>query len=158
MPLITTLLLRLRADYPQYIFKPGDDFFWSSSDNTIIYNDNNSDDIQYLFHELSHAILGHTNYDTDIELLVMERQAWDSAKKLAKKYGLQVSDELIQSNLDSYRTWLHNRSSCPYCESNGLQINVKTYKCPECFKKWQVNDAKMSELRRYKLKNNKKRT
>jgi hypothetical protein len=152
MPSTTTLLSRLKTDYPQFSFKPGDDFLWSSSDNTIYYNNKIENQSIFLLHELSHALLGHTNYTSDIQLITMERQAWDHTIKLATKYYVTISDDMVQSNLDSYRDWLHSRSTCPSCEATGLQIKDYTYTCPACSHKWQVNEARTCALRRYQVR------
>jgi Zn finger protein HypA/HybF involved in hydrogenase expression len=152
MPSTTTLLSRLKTYYPQFFFKLGDDFSWSASDNTIYYNNKIDDQPVFLLHELSHALLGHASYTSDIQLITMERQAWDHTMKLASKYNVTISDDMVQSNLDSYRDWLHSRSTCPKCQATGLQTKEYTYKCPACSNEWQVNEARICALRRYKLK------
>jgi len=150
---ITTLLSRLKTDYPQFSFKLGVDFLWSPSDNTIYYNNKTDNQSVFLLHELSHALLGHTSYTSDIQLITMERQAWEYTVKLAPKYNVSISNEVVQSTLDSYRDWLHSRSTCPNCEATGLlKIKDYTYTCPACSHKWQVNEARTCALRRYKLK------
>jgi hypothetical protein len=148
----TSLLSRLKNSYPQFIFKPGDGFSWSSIDNTIYYKDNIDNDIAFLFHELSHAILGHTDYEQDIQLVTMERQAWDYAVKLANSYKISIPDDTVQSTIDSYRDWLHLRSCCPKCEATGMQFEKNSYTCPACNHKWRVNEARLRALRRYKIK------
>lgn len=152
MPSTTTLLSRLKTDYPQFSFKLSDDFLWSSSDNTIYYNDKMANQSIFLLHELSHALLCHTSYSSDIQLLIMERQAWDYTIGLASSYNITISDQIIQTTLDSYRNWLHLRSTCPNCKATGLQIKDLSYTCPACSHKWQANEARTCALRRYKLK------
>jgi hypothetical protein len=152
MPSTTTLLSRLRISYPQFSFKLGDDFLWSSSDNTIYYNDDTDNQPIFLLHELSHALLGHANYDSDIQLMTMERQAWDCTVKLALSHDLTIPEQIIQSNLDSYRDWLHARSTCPGCGATGLQTKECNYKCSACSHEWQVNEARTCALRRYTVK------
>ncbi|MEI6053738.1 MAG: hypothetical protein WCQ49_00020 [Candidatus Saccharibacteria bacterium] len=151
MPSTTSILQNLKNNYPQFDFKPSDTFYWSFSDKSIYYDKDNKNDPLFLLHELSHAILGHNSYSQDIQLLVMERQAWDKTIELAKDYNIQIAEELIQLNLDSYRDWLHNRSKCPKCKENGIQINDKKYKCLVCGNTWLVNEARTCALRRYNL-------
>ncbi len=151
MPSTISLIKKLRSDYPQFIFKKSNGFSWSHSENTIFYtekDDNNS----LLMHELSHALLGHTSYNRDIQLIAMEREAWDHTIKLALKYDIIISDDMVQSNLDTYRDWLHKRSTCPKCTANGLQTGKNTFKCLACGHSWRVNDAKTCALRRYNVK------
>ena len=155
MPSTISILKQLKNDYPKFSFAKDDKFQWSSSENTIYYDPSATNQAIFLLHELSHAILGHSSYDQDIQLLSMERQAWDHTTSLAPTYNVIIDDEIVQSNLDSYRDWLHSRSTCPKCSANGLQIDKSIYKCPACAHSWQVNEAKTCALRRY---SNKKRT
>jgi hypothetical protein len=147
MPSTASLTARLRHDYPQFKFKKNSDYLWSPSDKTVYYTASNS--YELLLHELSHGLLGHVDYDRDIELIAMERAAWDKATELAKSYNITVSEDLVESALDSYRDWLHARSSCPNCNATGLQIKRQTYSCPACSHAWRVNEARICALRRY---------
>lgn len=150
MPSMNSLLSQLQLDYPQWDFKPGEQFAWSSSQNTIYYT--STDDPAYILHELAHALLSHSSYTRDIELLKMERDAWSLAtEKLAPSYGIVVNDDLVQNNLDTYRDWLHARSLCPECSSVGYQSKHQLYICPVCESQWRVNEARTCELRRYKI-------
>lgn len=155
MPSITELISRLKVDYPQFSYKTGVRFSWSSSNNTIHYVEKGNNLPVYLLHELSHALLEHTEYKSDIELVVMERQAWDKTRELAKKYKVPVSDEFVQTNLDSYRDWLHARSLCPNCNTVGVQTKKRTYECPACSHSWVANEARLCALRRYDITNRK---
>jgi len=142
-----SLIKKLRAEYPDFIYKKSTDFQWSHGDKTIFYTD--KDDCSFLFHELSHAILGHNGYERDVELVTMESEAWNKAKQIAKKYDIHIDEDLVQDNLDTYRDWLHKRSTCPKCNAVGLQTDKKSYKCLACDHKWRVNEAKTCALRRY---------
>jgi len=152
MPSTVSVLAKLRVNYPQFSFKLGDYFLWSSSDNTIYYDDNAKNRSIFLLHELSHALLGHINYARDIELIAMERQAWDNAIKLAPEYDLIIPDQIVETTLDSYRDWIHARSKCPRCEATGVQTEKYVYICPSCSHRWQVNEARTCSLRRYEIK------
>lgn len=145
-----SLINRLSQAYPQFSFEESSSYSWSPSKNTIFYVKNGNDE-ETLVHELAHGLLGHTNYDYDIELIPMERAAWDKAKDLAEQFGVKISDEIIEDNLDSYRDWMHARSTCPACEATGLQVKKQMYKCPACTKTWRVNDARICGLKRYSV-------
>lgn len=151
MPSITKLLSRLKSDFPQYIFESGKDFIWSPSKNTIYYNKQNKDGSVFLLHELSHALLDHVNYESDVLLIAMERQAWEETKRLSLIYKVFITDEIIQSNLDSYRDWLHYRSLCPNCNSVGIEISKCFFKCIACSHKWKTNEARTCYLKRYDI-------
>lgn len=151
MPLTPSLIKSLKTDYPQFVFKEASSFLWSHAENTIYYA-SLDDDCGLLFHELAHALLNHTDYNRDIELIAMEREAWDKAKLISKDYDVSIDEDFIQSNLDTYRDWLHTRSKCPKCGSTGLQIKKNNYKCLACNHQWRVNEARTCALRRYSTK------
>ncbi len=126
-------------------------FRWSPKEQTIYYE--TTGDTISLLHEVAHAALGHKDYSRDIELLKMERQAWDyTAGTLASAYGISVPNDYIEQMLDTYRDWLHDRSLCPNCEANGIQSDKKQYRCLACGTQWHVNDARTCALRRYQNK------
>lgn len=146
----TQLISLLQSKYPELYFKQGSMFYWSSDDKTIYYNDSEKTNFNtLLIHELAHATLEHSNYDRDIELLTMERQAWDKAIEISNKHKIDINKSLVQPALDSYRGWLHSRSKCPKCQSNGMQTSKHIYKCLICSCKWKANEAKICSLRRY---------
>ena len=151
MPSIDSLIDKLQLDYPQFTFKKSDCFSWSPNEKTIYLGNSVDENIPYLLHELAHALLDHLNYTSDIELANMECAAWDKATELAKHYNISINQDDIQSDLDTYRDWLHKRSLCPKCQTSGLQNGDNTYQCLVCNHKWRVNEARLCALRRYKL-------
>ncbi len=156
MPSTNLLLTKLKADFPAIQFKPGESFLWSPSERTLYYSPlDNEDSAALLLHELSHGLLGHNDYRHDITLVAMERSAWNRAVELGSEYGHTISDEVIENHLDTYRDWLHARSTCPNCSANGHQTEQYAYKCLACGHKWRVNEARICALRRYHLNNNK---
>lgn len=150
----TNLLARLRADYPAIIFQNAHDFYWSPRLATVFYaNIRTQAHKKTLLHETAHAILGHTTYQRDIELLKIEREAWQFAQStLGPTYGVAITDDTIETALDSYRDWLHHRSTCPSCTMNGVQIQANHYRCVGCNHNWRVNDARRCGLRRHLYK------
>lgn len=149
---IDWLLSKLKDDYPFLTFTPSEEFLWSAVKNTIYYDPSVSNGIFYTLHELSHALLGHRGYERDIELVKLERDAWHHAEiQLAPQYGLKINSDLIQDNLDTYRKWLHARSTCPDCSSTGLQRKYRDYQCITCGQTWRVNEARICSLRRYSI-------
>lgn len=148
MQSIELIINRLKTDYPQFKFEPSTICSWSYDNQTICYSktDNN---FYPIFHELGHALLNHKDYKRDIELISMEQAAWKQAERIAKKYNLKIDEDYIQYNLDTYRNWLHKRSSCPKCTANGIQVSKNSYRCLACNNEWRVNEARICELRRY---------
>ncbi len=139
------LVERLRADYPAFNFIPSRAPHWNQAEHTIYFND---DDATTL-HELGHALLGHHSYGQDIELVQMERAAWDKALTLAPKYGVQISPDDVETALDSYRDWLYRRGLCPSCGQCGVQSRTDyCYTCPNCHTRWRASSGKSKRLRR----------
>lgn len=148
MPSMHSLLKELKQRYPQFAFVSSDTAHWSPESSTVFY----SDDIAELLHELGHALLEHQGYRRDIELLKMESDAWKYATiNLAPIYRVDISEDTVQDALDSYRDWLHSRSTCPECHATGVQRSPEEYSCVVCQTHWRVNEAKSCELRRYKI-------
>lgn len=151
MPSTISLASKLQPDFPAFVFTASDTFRWSPQEKKIYY-DQTSNDAASLLHEVSHAVLNHTEYSKDIELIEMERDAWDHATAiLAANYQIAVNEDDVQNALDTYRDWLHARSTCPQCKATGVQTKKSEYKCIACGTKWRVNEARVCALRRYRL-------
>jgi hypothetical protein len=146
---VSVLVTQLVHDFPELKFEKSDTAHWSPTEQIIYYSDNSAD----LLHELGHALLDHKNFVQDIELLHIERDAWEKARELAPKYGVKINDDAIENALDSYRDWLHARSLCPNCRQTGLQ-NRETldYYCVNCNARWHANDARICGLKRKMIK------
>lgn len=147
-----SLLPKLQAAHPQLLFTPGERFAWSPDEHTVFYDESDSQNTSLLLHELAHGLLGHHDYSKDVELVAMETEAWDKAAELATSYSVTITDETIQDNLDTYREWLHARSTCPACEATGYQSGKAQYTCVACSHIWRVNEARICALRRYSTK------
>ncbi len=85
-----------------------------------------------LLHELGHALLEHNFFATDLERIKMERAAWDQARALGERYGVEWDEEVVEEKLDTYRDWLHQRSKCKQCGMTGYQTKDGVYHCPFC--------------------------
>ena len=152
MALTPSLLARLSADFSHLSFKESDQgFSWSPESSTVSYTAGDPLADALLLHETAHSQLGHHQYLKDVELLGMETDAWEKALELGAAYGVAITDDHIQSHLDTYREWLHERSRCPACTATGQQTGIRLYRCLACTHEWRVNDAKVCALRRYSL-------
>ncbi len=154
------LLPKLIKDFPDLSFRQGNSFSYSPKDRTIFFmidsgNDNDRHNWS-LLHELGHAILKHNSYTTDIELLKMESEAWHKAKQIGAKYGYDINEDHIQDCIDTYRDWLHQRSTCPNCSTHSVQTDSKTYKCFNCSQSWSVTSSRFCRPYRLKKASNKK--
>ncbi len=147
-----SVLKSVRQLLPDVTFVADQDFAWNPEQKTIYYSIDDPDFAARLLHEAGHASLKHTDFKKDIQLVEIERDAWQKAEQLAEEIGLKIDKSVIQAHLDGYRDWLHARSLCPDCQQNGIQSGDNIYKCILCGKYWRVNDARRCELRRYKLK------
>lgn len=150
MHTISSLVRQLSIDAPDVSFQPSTLFSWSPHTRTVQYDPYGSP--AELLHELGHVQLGHSTYSRDITLIEMEREAWDIAThSLANTYSIDIPTDQVEEHLDSYREWLHARSTCPSCNANGLQIDTLLYQCSACQTTWRVNEARLCSLRRYKI-------
>ena len=139
------LIKALAKDYGELKFKPGKIFSWSPIGSVVTYPLNQKDSrlgSWSLLHEVSHALLSHNTYASDLELLVMEAEAWHKAKQLGNKFDVKIDEEHMQDCLDTYRDWLHKRSACPRCNARGLQEDNYSYNCFNCFMTWSVTPAR----------------
>ena len=142
---IDKLITKIQAAQPDINFRPAETFYWSPTDQTVYYcnDDNDQESLWALLHETGHGILGHKQYFSDFELVKMEVEAWEKAKELASRLMTHDSpiipdEDHIQDCLDSYRDWLHKRSLCPDCHLSSIQIDEHTYTCVFCHKRWRV--------------------
>ena len=145
------LVSKLRQDYPSITFVEGNVPHWSPENRQINYHiDSSKSSIWTLLHELGHALEEHTSYVTDIELLKKEVDAWTRAKRIGLDYGIVIEGDYIESCLDSYRDWLHKRSTCPDCQLQGVQGSESSYKCLNCSNIWRVGSNRF--CRPYRLR------
>lgn len=129
----------------------GTSLFWSPKNKTITYRKDRHQetDIWGLYHEAGHAKLGHTKYTSDVELLQMEVAAWDIAVDMATGTNHVIDYEYIQDCLDTYRDWLHQRSTCPRCGIVSFETQTGHYDCFNCNKTWSVSTSRL--CRPYRL-------
>ncbi len=151
------LLTKVKADYPNITFVKGAAFCWSPEDKRITYKRLSKEvDAWSLLHELGHAILSHNTYQSDFELLKLEAAAWHAAEKLARHYDCLIDGDHIQDCLDTYRDWLHRRSTCPSCGARSLQKDTETYQCFNCLCIWKVSASRFCRPYRRLTDTNKK--
>lgn len=146
-PSIRSLIKALDVTFTDITFEQSDTSAWNPQKRTVYYEPDIS--AAQLLHEVGHAVLGHAAYRRDVELVRMEREAWQKAEILSADYGVSIQPSEIETHLDSYREWLHARSTCPRCSANGIQSSRHHFRCIECRSTWRVNDARACGLRRY---------
>ena len=148
------ILTRLSSEMRHIKFKPGVGFSWSPEHSVISYAAlelSTQEGVWSLLHEAGHAQLEHRTYNTDFELLALEIAAWQEAKLLAKKLDVTIEEDHVQDCLDTYRDWLHRRSTCPTCGTVCLQHNSFDYQCHNCTNSWKVSSSRF--CRTYRRKN-----
>lgn len=141
----STLLQQLKDKVPNITFKAGSTFLWSPRQQSITYRQENEESERStwaLLHETAHAILNHQQYHYDIDLLLLEADAWKEAKTLASELGIRIDEDHIQDCLDTYRDWLHQRATCPRCSTVSLQKTPNEYQCHNCLATWQVSSSR----------------
>lgn len=82
---INLLLAIVQSAHPTITFQPADTYYWSPENRTVNFKKNDKDEhgVWSLLHECGHALLDHTKYYSDFELVRMEMEAWEKAKELA---------------------------------------------------------------------------
>lgn len=144
---------KLASNFPDINFVEDSEFYWSAIDQTVYYDSSQilqAEGIYRLLHELGHALCEHKSYGSGVQLLKLETQAWSKAQEIAKRYNIIIDKEQIESCLDSYRDWLHLRSTCPTCQTVAIENTPDQYHCFNCFQKWSV--PKDQRRRHYRLK------
>jgi hypothetical protein len=146
----TDVIARLQVDYPDLRFRAGSVYYWSPRYQVIEYKDGDTrpSATWTLLHEAGHAILGHKQYGSDIELLKLEAEAWEQALRLARRFSITIDPDHVQDCLDTYRDWLHARSTCPVCEAHSTQSDATTYRCFNCGANWHVSASRFCRTHR----------
>ena len=124
-------ITELKKDYPDLRFKNGRKFAFRPP-KTILLGPEEPNYKALILHEVAHALCGHKNFKIDIERIKMECEAWEKAKELAERYGIEIDEEMIQKELDTYRDWLHQKSRCRLCGLTRFQTTDGRYHCPRC--------------------------
>lgn len=149
MQSISSLVKALQVDFPQLTFEESATSRWSYENQTVYYNPHEEHAEWILLHELGHALLQHKEYHRDIELLTMERDAWHHATELlASQYQLVVASDFIEDHLDTYRDWLHAKSTCPHCSLTGVEVRRHEYRCYNCHHTWKTNEGTYTRIYR----------
>lgn len=139
------MLYKLQQQFPAFTFRAGRGFYWSPGTNEIFYRPgaHGPHGVWSLLHETSHALLGHSGYGSDFELVRLEAKTWERTKQLAAELGVTVNEDHIQDCLDTYRDWLHGRSICPRCGNKSVQQpGGRQYRCFNCHMIWRVSTSR----------------
>ena len=124
-----TFLEKVRDDFPSLRFVEGKRFSFRPPKTIIVESDGEP---LLLLHEIGHALCGRYDFKTEVGRLKIEVMAWEKAKELAPLYGVFVDEELIESELDTYRDFLHQKSRCPSCGLTRFQTPDGIFHCPRC--------------------------
>ncbi len=94
-------------------------------------------------HEVGHGLSGHKDYKTLIQRLKNESEAWERAKTLLLQYRERThsdeqnkipiwDEEFVQTQLDTYREWIHTKTQCKKCGLTMYQTGDSSFHCPRC--------------------------
>lgn len=148
----SSLVQHLASTYPDFVFAESAQAHWSPTEQIVYYNSAESHAQWIILHETAHALLGHRDYSRDIELLAIERDAWQYATEhLAPMLNISIDKDFIETHLDTYRDWIHAKSTCPNCQSTGIEQAKHSYLCIHCNHTWHVNAGVDVHTRRYSL-------
>lgn len=134
------LVAQLKKDYPDFIFKSGSRFAFRPPKTIIIGPYEGKNTPLLLFHELGHALSKKYSYNLSVERLKIESLAWQAGKTAylaCQKSGNYPNlppwnETFVEDNLDTYRNWLHQKSTCKSCGLTMYQSKDKTWSCPYC--------------------------
>ena len=141
--------------HPRIHFVSDTMFRWDPEANTVTYPKDSPQNEQFyysLFHEIGHAELMHNNFTSDLELLKMERSAWDKASTVANTFGIEIASDHVETCMNTYRDWLYARSLCPNCKQCGIQTAKTQYSCAFCGGHWKVNVSRLCRVTRTTIK------
>ena len=124
-----TFLAKIRSDFPDIRFVEGSRFSFRPPKTVVVEPDGEA---LLLLHEIGHALIGIYDFKTEVGRLKIEVMAWEKARELAVAYGVEVDENLIESELDSYRDFLHQKSRCPACGLTRFQTPDGAFHCPRC--------------------------
>ena len=132
----------IQSKFTSYSFVEGELFYWSAKSQSVYYNRAELETppgLYRLLHELGHALCDHQTFQSGVALLSLEVEAWEKAKEIAADYNVTIPEDHIESCLDSYRDWLHKRSTCPKCETISVEYEPNYYRCFNCLHRWNVS-------------------
>lgn len=147
----TNYFTELKSMYPAIHFTPGEIFSYSHGNSTVTYPIDSVQDTRFfysLLHELGHAEALHNNFKSDLELIKLERDAWEKSKDIGQKIGIVVDHDHIEKCMDTYRDWIYARSLCPNCHQCGIQSARTAYSCPFCHNTWVVSQSRLCKVTR----------
>lgn len=126
----------IKIKYSNFSFKSGSKFLFRPR-KTIYYLEENPNFCLLLLHELAHALLGHFSYETSLERLEIERDAWEKTKKLCKIHSIPYLEDFAEEELDTYRNWTHQKTLCKNCGLTCIEIDLNHLYCPLCRKTYK---------------------
>lgn len=155
-----TIVKELHKIIPGIVIVPGDTLRWSPKTKEITYpiNSAGKETVWGLLHEAGHAKLSHTNYTLDVDLLMHEVAAWEEAVRFGNQLRIPIDSEHVQDCLDTYRDWLHQRSTCPRCGIVSFQESASIYRCFNCSNGWTVSQSRLCRPYRLNSDTNKNRS
>ena len=132
--LMDDIVKQLKKDYPDFRFIDGARFSFKPPKTIVIGPYEGEKTPMLLFHELGHALSKKYSYKLGIERLKIESIAWQTGKKAYQNYSnLPLWDnDFVEDNLDTYRDWLHQKSTCKTCGLTMYQDVNNSWRCPYC--------------------------
>lgn len=145
----SSIAKQLSRLHPTLTFKVADTFSWQPATQSVLYQPKGP--VEALLHETGHALSAHEEFARDIELIALERDAWTRARVLADTLEISLDETIVSDHLDTYRDWLHDRSTCVNCSETGIETSKHHYRCLICESEWRVNDARTCRLKRLRI-------
>ena len=141
LPIYIQFIKELEEEYTSFIFKPSNRFRFHPP-KTIYYelpspgSYNLSSYFLQLLHELGHATSHHHSYALSVDRLKIETEAWLAAHHIfkahsawVKKYHFDFDQDFAETQLDTYRHWLHKKATCKKCGLTMFQDKKQQWIC-----------------------------
>ncbi len=126
----------IKKTYPEFTFRPGRKFLFHPP-KSIRYLESDENFRFLLLHELSHALLGHFSFNRSLERLQIERDAWAKTRELCSLHSVTFNEELAETELNTYRDWVHQKTLCKHCGLSCLEVSSESLYCPFCQRKYK---------------------
>lgn len=128
------IINQLKQDYPNLRFIKGARFSFRPPKTIVVGPYEGKNTPLLLFHELGHALSKKYSYNLKVERLKIEVAAWQEGKKAYQNYPdlPPWDDDFVEDNLDTYRDWLHKKSTCKACGLTMYQDVNNSWQCPHC--------------------------
>ena len=144
---------QIKDQFLEYDFQEQSYYGFDSNKKKVYFiakTDQEPENPLLLIHELAHAELGHLDYQSDLELVLIEIKAWDKARAICQDIEVEYDPRLRDACIQTYIDWYKLRGTCPNCDTLCINKHQK-YNCYQCLTSWEVSSSLHPDPRKYNL-------